>query len=106
MKRKYKLNSLPLNIGPRNFLELTKLEYSRRYPSAKRPSQKHFFGYCIMYLVIKPDKTMRIEFKFPQDIPLIMKTLHKNPKGAKPGEAVRNTDLREIINIEIHPYEI
>lgn len=105
MKRQYKLNPLPLNIGPKDFLELAKIDYSERYPSAKRPSPKHLFAYCIMYLVIKPDKTMRVEFKFPQDIPLAMKVLYKKPKGAKPGKAVRNIDLREITNIKIPPYD-
>lgn len=105
LKRQYKLNPLPLNIGPKDFLELAKIDYSRRYPSAKRPSPKHLFAYCIMYLVINPDKTMRVEFKFPQDIPLMMKFLHKNPKGAKPGEAIRNMDIREITNIKIPPYD-
>jgi hypothetical protein len=105
MKHKYKLNPLPLNIGPKQFIELANIDYSTRYPNAKRPSPRHFFGYCIMYLVIKPDKTMRVEFKFPQDIPLAMNVLYKKPTGAKAGETVRNIDLREITNIKIPPYD-
>jgi len=105
MKREYKLNPLSLNIGPREFLELANADYSRKYPSAKRASGKHLFAYCIMYLVISPDKTMRVEFKFHQDFPLAMKVLYKKPKGATPGAAVYNIDLREITNIEIPPYD-
>jgi len=105
MKREYKLNPLPLNICPRDFLKLANADYSRKYPSAERPNRKHLFAYCIMYLVISPDKTMRVEFKFPQDFPLAMKVLYKKPKGVAPGEAVHDIDLREITNIEIPPYD-
>lgn len=105
MKREYKLNPFLLNIGPRDFLGLANADYSRKHPAAERPSRRHLFAYCIMYLVIEPDKTIRVEFKFPQDFPLAMKVLSKNPKGLTPGEAVRNIDLREITNIEIPPYD-
>lgn len=103
MKRHYKFNPLSLNIGPREFINLAKIEYSKRFPSQGTPCRNPF-AYCIMYLVINPDKTMRIDFKFPQDVPLKMKFFHKSPKGAEPGEPIRNVDFREVTDIQIPPY--
>jgi len=104
MKRQYFLNPLPWGIGPKNFIQLAKTEYSNRFPSQEK-KPRNPFAYCIMYLVINPDKTMRIDIKFPQDVPLEMKVIHKRPKGAKPGEPIRNIDLREITGIFIPPYD-
>ncbi len=104
MKRQYKFNPLPLNIGPREFIALAKVEYSKRFPSRGTPSRNPF-AYCIMYLVINPDKTMRIDFKFPQDVPLQMTFFHKRPYGAEPGEEIRNIDFREVTYIQIPPYD-
>ena len=100
MKRQYKFNPLPLNIGPKEFFNLAKIEYSKRFPFRGTPSRNPF-AYCIMYLLIEPDKTMRIDFKFPQDVPLQMTFVHKIPYGAEPGEQIRNIDFREVTYIQL-----
>jgi len=58
-----------------------------------------------MNLVINPNKTMRIEYRFPQDVPLPMKFIHKRPGGLKPGEVIRIKDSREVTEIIIPAYE-
>ena len=95
MKRQYKFNPLPWIIDPREFITHEKVEYSKRFPSRGTPSRNPF-SYCIMYLVVTPEKTMRIDFKFPQDVPLQMTFFHKRPYGAEPGEQVNNIDFREV----------
>ena len=79
--------------------------YEKKCPSSKILSSKHLFAYCIVYLVVQPDKTIRLEFKFPEDMPLKMEFLHKRPGGANHGEAVSNIDIREVTNIFIPPYD-
>lgn len=104
MKRRYILNPFHLNIGPRSLLEIAKAEYKNRYPNIE-VNLRNPFAFCIIYLVINPDKTLRIDFTFPQDIPLSMEVISKRPKGFKPGEQVRNIDIREITKIIIPPYK-
>ena len=99
MKREYKLNALDLELGPNELLALAKAEYLKRY------STKEKFAYCIIYLVINRDRTMRLDFKYPQEVQLPMRFIHKRPGGAKPGEVIRNIDIREIRDISIPPYE-
>lgn len=104
MRRQYRLNPFRFDFGPKGFLELAKLDYSRRYPSLSEPGAKHPFAYCLMYLVIAPNKTMNFEFRFPQDTPLAMEAISKKPRGFQPGEPVQNVDIREITRIVIPPY--
>ena len=104
MKRQYTFNPVRLNYHHKTFFELAKKEYSERFPS-QNLTPRNPFAYCIMYLVINPDKTMRIDFKFPQEVPLKMVFFHKRPRGAKPDEIIRNVDIREYTEIFIPPYE-
>jgi len=99
MRREYKLNALGLGLGPNELLALAKAEYLKRY------STKNEFAYCIIYLVVNRDRTMRVDFKYPQEVQLPMRFIHKRPGGAKPGEKIRNIDIREIRDILIPPYE-
>ncbi|OGN93525.1 MAG: hypothetical protein A2Z75_03270 [Chloroflexi bacterium RBG_13_50_10] len=88
-----------LGLGPNELLNLAKTEYLKRY------STKGKFAYCIIYLVINRDRTMRLDFKYPQDVHLAMRFIHKRPGGAKRGESISNIDIREITDILIPPYE-
>lgn len=104
MKRKYTLNPHNLQIHLNTLLKLCKSEYVKRYPNQIQ-SKKNPFTYCIVYLVINQDKTMKLVFKYQQDFPLKMKIIHKRPKGGRPGEVITNTDIREITDILIPAYK-
>jgi hypothetical protein len=104
MKRKYNLISHNFVLDPRTLLNLCKSEYLRRYPDQIQ-SKNCLFSWCIVYLVIEKDKTLRFDFKFPQESILKMKFIHKRPYGGVPGEPVYNTDFREITDINIPPYQ-
>jgi hypothetical protein len=103
VKRDYRFQPLPSITDARGFLNLAKEWYLRRFPSQETSSDNPF-SYCLVYLVINPDKTVRLDFAFPQDFTLVMKFIHKRPRGAKIGEEVRNVDIREITNYHIPPY--
>ncbi len=103
MARKYKLNPINLNYHHETMLSIAKTEYIRRYPNNIR-SEKNPFDFCIIYFVINPDRTLKLDFKYPQEIHLLMNVVAKKPKGLTPGSAVCNIDIREITKIIIPPY--
>lgn len=105
MKRRYVLNPINLKkFGPNTLLELAKSHYVSKYPTEIQ-SKNNPFAYCIVYLVIKPDKKIALDFKYPQEVRLPMKFTHKRPRGARPHEVIRNIDIREITNITVPPYD-
>lgn len=103
MRRKYRLNPLPWSIGPQDFIKLAETAYAARHPSDQSTGQRRL-EYCIMYLVVNPDKTLRLDFQFQEDLPLLMRVVAKKPKGLRTGDPVDNVDLREITKIVVPPY--
>jgi hypothetical protein len=105
MKRHYILNPMRLNYGRQFFEEFAKDEYSKRFTEQENNPRSPFL-YCLIYLIVNPDGSMKLDCKFPEDVPLRMRFVHKRPGGAKPGEQLSlDTDVREITNIGIPPYE-
>jgi hypothetical protein len=104
MKRIYNFNPFPLGFGPKGFFDLAKTLYENKYPD-QLYSHKNPFTYCLIYRVIKPDKTVKFDFKFPQDVGLAMKGFAKKPKGFTVGIPIRDIDVREVTEIIIPPYE-
>ena len=98
MKRKYTFNPINLDLGPDALLNLAKTEYLRKYPTEIQ-SKNNPFAYCLIYFVVNQDKTMRLDFRYPKEVPLTMEIIHKRPKRMRPGEKIRNIDIREITNI-------
>lgn len=104
MRHIYKFIDFPLssNLSP---LDLAKAIFKDKYPIAQKYSEECPFSYCIMYLVVNPDKTIRLDFKYPQDFQMKMKIIHKNPHGCIVGQPINNTEIREITDIYIPPYD-
>lgn len=110
VKRNYKVTKHDGYLHLGNLLENAK-EHYRNDPDAQLVSDNAPFAYCIVYAVPKDETGASLKFFYQDDLEehpdkmrLRMRTIHKRPRGATPGEQVRNIDIREVVEFIIPPW--